>query len=79
MALRFSAHALERMAERLIDEAEVAEVLDSPDAERPSEGREDRTVVVGTTPAGRGLMVVVAGTDPTVVVTVAERRPAPRR
>jgi uncharacterized DUF497 family protein len=77
--LRFSAHALERMAERSIDEAEVAEVLASPDSERPSEGGENRTVVIGTTPAGRVLMVVVVGAEPTVVVTVAERRGMPRR
>jgi uncharacterized DUF497 family protein len=77
--LRFSAHAWARMAERLIDEAEVVEVLDSPDIERPSEGREDRMVVVGATTAGRILMVVVAGGDPRIVVTVAERRQAPRR
>lgn len=63
----------------MIDEAEVVEVLDSPTVFRPSDDRPDRTVVIGTTPAGRTLMVVVATAKPSVVVTVAERRPAPRR
>lgn len=77
--LHYSDHARARMAERLIDEAEVAEVLASPTTTRPSPDRDDRTVVIGATPAGRVLIVVVAGSDPQIIVTVAERRPAPRR
>ena len=79
MALRFSAHARQRMAERLIDEAEVAEALAGPTAASVLEDRPDRRSLTGTTPAGRVLTVVVAGADPVVVVTVFERRAAPRR
>lgn len=79
MELRFSHHARERMAQRQIDEAEVAEVLASPTTTYPSQDRPDRTVILGITPAGRVLMVVVTGSHPEVVVTVAERRPTPRR
>ncbi|MBO0691805.1 MAG: DUF4258 domain-containing protein [Acidimicrobiaceae bacterium] len=67
------------MVERSIDSAEVAAVLDSPTSTRPSNDAYDRIVVIGTTPTGRVLMVVITGSDPTVVVTVAERRAVPRR
>lgn len=79
MVLRFSGHARQRMAERLIDEAEVAEVLAGPSETSALEDRTDRTSVTGITPAGRILTVVLAGADPVVVVTVIERRRAPRR
>ena len=79
MALRFSGPARQRMAERLIDEAEVVEVLAGPAAISVPKERPDRTSVTGPTPAGRVLTVVVAGADPVVVVTVFERRPVPRR
>lgn len=77
--LRFSGHARQRMTERLIDEAEVVEVLAAPTTTKDADDRADRTSVTGTTPAGRVLTVVVAGTHSVVVVTVFERRPAPRR
>jgi hypothetical protein len=78
--LRFSDHARRRMRQRAIDAAEVAEVLTNPDVRRPSEDAPLRIVVIGTTPAGRELfVVVVSDSDPLLVVTVAERRPAPRR
>lgn len=67
------------MLQRGIDAAEVAEVLTDPDVRRPSEDGPGRAVVIGTTSTGRELFVVVADSDPPLVVTVAERRPAPRR
>ncbi|MHB8296466.1 MAG: DUF4258 domain-containing protein [Acidimicrobiales bacterium] len=79
MALCFSGHARQRMAERLIDEAEVVEVLAEPTATSVPEDRPDRTSVTGTTPAGRVLTVVLAGADPVMVVTVFERRRVPRQ
>lgn len=42
MELRFSAHARRRMVERLIDEAEVIEVLDAPAATSVVKDRPDR-------------------------------------
>jgi len=52
----------------------------TPGVRRPSEDAPGRIVVIGTTPNGRELFVVVVGdNDPVLVVTVAERRPAPRR
>ena len=79
MVLRFSGHARERMAERMIDEAEVVEALAGPTETSVPEDRPDRTSITGRTPVGRVLTVVVAGADPVVVVTVFERRPAQRR
>ncbi len=67
------------MAERLIDEGEVVEVLAAPTATRVAEDRPDRTSIMGITPAGRVLRVVIAEAEPVVVVTVIELRPAPRR
>lgn len=79
MELRFSAHARRRMAERLIDEAEVIEVLDAPAATSVVKDRPDRASLMGTTPAGRVIRVVIARSEPVVVVTVMELRSAPRR
>lgn len=42
------------------DPAEVAEVLTDPDGRRPSADDPSRTVVMGWTPAGRQLFIVVA-------------------
>ncbi|MHB1711730.1 MAG: DUF4258 domain-containing protein [Acidimicrobiales bacterium] len=77
--LRFSDHARRRMRQRGIDPAEVAEVLTDSGIRRPFEDAPGRTVVIGATPAGRELFVVVDDSDPQLVITVAERRPAPRR
>lgn len=67
------------MAERLIDEAEVVEVLAAPTATNVAEDRPDRTSITGTTPADRVLRVVIAQVEPIMVVTVIELRPPPRR
>jgi hypothetical protein len=45
--LRFSEHAAERMRERAIDAAEVAEVLSDPEDRHPSADEPNRTVVIG--------------------------------
>jgi Domain of unknown function (DUF4258) len=79
MELRFTDHALRRMRQRGIDAGEVAEVLADSDDGRPSEDDPRRTVIVGTTPTGRELFVVVTKANPLLVVTVAERRPVPGR
>jgi uncharacterized DUF497 family protein len=67
------------MRQRGIDAAEVAEVLTDPDVRRPSEDAPGRAVVIGTTPTGKELFVVVSDSDPQLVVAVAERRSVPRR
>jgi uncharacterized protein YuzE len=77
--LRFSEHAAERMRERAIDAAEVAEILSHPEDRHPSADEPTQTVVIGRTPAGRQLFLVVIGSDPVLVVTVAERHQPPRR
>lgn len=79
MELRFTDHAAERMRERSIDAAEVAEVLSDPEDRRPSADDPTRTVVIGLSPAGRRLFLVVVRGEPTLVVTVAERNEPPRR
>ncbi|HEY5245151.1 MAG TPA: DUF4258 domain-containing protein [Acidimicrobiales bacterium] len=80
MELWFSEHAAERMRERAVDAAEVAEVLSDPEDRHPSADEPTRTVVIGRTPAGRQLfVVVVADSDSVLVVTVAERRRPPCR
>ena len=77
--LRFSEHAAERMRERAIDAAEVVEVVSDPEDRHLSADEPTRTVVIGRTPAGRQLFLVVIGRDPVLVVTAAERRQPPRR
>jgi hypothetical protein len=47
MELRFSAHARQRMAERLIDEAEVVEVLAAPTATNVAEDLSRIAEIVG--------------------------------
>ncbi len=79
MEPRFSAHARQRMEERLIDEAEVVEILAGPADTAVTEDRPDRRSIIGTTSAGRVLRVVVAEPEPLVVITVMELRAVPRR
>ena len=79
MEARFSAHARQRMEERLIDEAEVVEILAGPADTTVTEDRPDRRSIIGTTAAGRVLRVVVAEPEPLVVITVMELRAVPRR
>ncbi len=67
--MRFSRHALQRMARRRITADEVAEAVANPETSYASRSM-GRTVVLGRTVAGRRLKVVVAGE---LVVTVADR------
>lgn len=73
--MRFSKHATEQMAERRITLSEVEEALQNPETSYPSPkpGRDDRTVILGATNAGRRLKVVVLAERPDHVVTVADR------
>jgi hypothetical protein len=63
------------MEERDITAAEVAEPVANATTTYPSNrpGRDDRTVILGLTHAGRRLTVVVRTADPNYVVTVADR------
>lgn len=61
------------MQARRITEREVAEVLEHRDTEYDSRHHSDRLVVLGRTRSGRRLKLVVTKSQPTLVVTAADR------
>lgn len=73
--MRFSYHATQQMTERSITAAEVEEAVANPSTSYPSNrpGRDDRTVILGLTNAGRRLKVAVLTARPDYVVTIADR------
>lgn len=71
--LRYSLHARRQMGRRKITSEEVEEAIELTETAYQSADHPDRLVVLGRTSAGRRLKVVVALTDPQVVVTVAAR------
>jgi hypothetical protein len=72
--LFLSVHAVRQMERRQIVRAEVIEALAAPETTYPSDDYPDeRTVVLGSTSAGRRLKVVVSQDDANDVITVADR------
>jgi Domain of unknown function (DUF4258) len=71
--VNFTHHARLQMESRRIEVAEVYEAVDNPETSYESRYRPDRTVLLGSTQAGRRLKVVLTKDDPATVITVADR------
>jgi hypothetical protein len=71
--MRFTNHAMKRMAERGISEREVAEALEHQQIQYPSQDNPQCSVIIGVTEGGRSLKIVIDNSDQRVVTVVATR------
>ncbi len=70
--MEFTRHAIRRMRLRGVSKVEVLEALLSRQETRPSDEYPNRSIVIGTTSAGRRLKIILSSDEQTVITVAAQ-------